>query len=48
VDRDVDWVPGNFQHGRAACALAGGISAAHALAGLERTYGKEKVCGSIQ
>jgi hypothetical protein len=31
----------------AVCAIVGGISAAQAFAGPERTYGKEKVCGSI-
>jgi hypothetical protein len=31
----------------AACAIAGGISAAHATVAPERTYGKEKAYGSI-
>ena len=31
----------------AVCAIVGGISAAQALSGPERTYGKEKVYGSI-
>lgn len=31
----------------AVCAFVGGVSAVHAPAGPERTYGKEKVYGSI-
>ena len=32
----------------AACAIGGGVSAAQAPVGPDRTYGKEKVCGSIR
>jgi len=43
VDRGVDWASGVPSIASAFCALAGVISAARAPAGLQRTYGKEKV-----
>jgi hypothetical protein len=47
VDWCVDWPPGILSTASAVCALAGGMSAAHASVAPERTYGKEKVYGSI-
>ena len=47
MDRGVDWAAGIPSTASAVCAIASGISAAHAPVVLKRTYGKEKVYGSI-
>ena len=47
VDRGVDWAPGIPSTASAVCAIAGGISAAHAPVAPERTYGKEKVGSAL-
>ena len=47
VDRGVDWCRGIPSTVSAVCALAGVISAGHASVAPGRTYGKEKVYGSI-
>jgi hypothetical protein len=47
MDRGVDWGAGNSQHSQCSLCDRGGISAAHAPVVPERTYGKEKVYGSI-